>query len=51
MKLTADVISGFVQSILAGQFDGQAASPPFHHECWELCTSNEKYIAIAAPRG
>lgn len=51
MRLTADVIQGFVGSVLAGQFDGQAASPPFHKECWELCTSNEKYVAIAAPRG
>src|SRR5687768_6712436 len=51
MRLTADVIQGYVGSILAGQFDGQAASPPFHKECWELCCSNEKYVAIAAPRG
>jgi predicted phage terminase large subunit-like protein len=51
MKLTADVIQGFVGAVLASQFDGQAASPPFHKECWELCCSNEKYVAIAAPRG
>jgi predicted phage terminase large subunit-like protein len=51
MKLTADVIQGFLGSVLASRFDGQAASPPFHKECWELCTSNEKYVAIAAPRG
>ena len=51
MKLNADVVQGFVGSVLASRFDGQAASPPFHKECWELCTSNEKYVAIAAPRG
>lgn len=51
MKLNADVVAGFVGSVLAPRFDGQAASPPFHKECWELCTSNEKYVAIAAPRG
>ena len=51
MKLTKDVLSGFVGSVLAGQFDGQAATPDFHKECWELCCSNEKYVAIAAPRG
>jgi predicted phage terminase large subunit-like protein len=51
MKLSADVIQGFVGSVLASRFDGQAASPPFHKECWELCCSNEKYVAIAAPRG
>lgn len=51
MKLTADVIAGFVGSVLASRFDGQAASPPFHKECWELCCSDHKYVAIAAPRG
>lgn len=51
MKLSSDVIAGFVGAVLASQFDGQAASPPFHKECWELCTSDTKYVAIAAPRG
>lgn len=49
--LNADVIAGFVGGVLSSRFDGQAASPAFHKECWELCTSNEKYVAIAAPRG
>jgi predicted phage terminase large subunit-like protein len=49
--LTSEVIQGFVGSVLASRFDGQAASPPFHKECWELCCSKEKYVAIAAPRG
>lgn len=51
MKLTAEVIAGFVGGVLAGRFDGQAASPDFHKECWELCCSDEKFVAIAAPRG
>lgn len=51
MKLNSDVIQGFVGSVLASRFDGQAASPPFHKECWDLCTSSDKYVAIAAPRG
>lgn len=51
MRLSSDVIQGFVGAVLASQFDGQAASPPFHKECWELCTSDTKYVAIAAPRG
>jgi predicted phage terminase large subunit-like protein len=51
MMLNADVVAGFVGSVLSSRFDGQAASPPFHRECWELCTSTEKYVAIAAPRG
>jgi predicted phage terminase large subunit-like protein len=51
MKLTADVVQGFVGSVLASRFDGQAASPPFHKECWELCCSDHRFVAIAAPRG
>lgn len=51
MQLNADVIDGFVQSVLGGRFDGRAESAPFHKECWELCTSNSKFVAIAAPRG
>ena len=50
MKLTADIIQGFVTSILASGFDGQVASPSFHKECWELCTGTSKQVAIAAPR-
>jgi predicted phage terminase large subunit-like protein len=51
VKLTSAVIQGFVDLCLAKGFDGQAPSPPFHKECWELCCSHEKYVAIAAPRG
>jgi predicted phage terminase large subunit-like protein len=51
MKLNADVVQGFVGSVLASRFDGQAASPPFHKECWELCTGQDRFVAIAAPRG
>ena len=51
MKLTADVVAGFVGSVLSSRFDGQSSSPYFHYECWELCCSNEKFVAIAAPRG
>jgi predicted phage terminase large subunit-like protein len=51
VKITADVVAGFVGSVLASRFDGQAASPPFHKECWELCCSDHRFVAIAAPRG
>ena len=51
VKLTAEVVAGFVGSVLSSRFDGQASSPDFHKECWELCCSNEKFVAIAAPRG
>ena len=50
MNLTADVIQGFVSSILSPSFDGAVPSPPFHRECWELLCSPAKQVAIAAPR-
>ena len=51
MKLTGEVIAGFVGGVLAGRFDGQSSTPDFHKECWDLCSSDEKFVAIAAPRG
>lgn len=51
MKLDAKVIEGFVGAVLGSRFDGKAESAGFHKECWELCTGQDKYIAIAAPRG
>jgi len=51
MILTADVVSGFVGSVLAPKFEDSCASPAFHHEMWEYCCSKNRYIAIAAPRG
>lgn len=48
--LNADVIQGFVGSLLAKRFDGSVRSPDCHREWWELCTSNNTYVAIAAPR-
>lgn len=51
MKLTSEVVSGFVGGVLSSRFDGQSATPEFHKECWDLCCSDEKFVAIAAPRG
>lgn len=51
MKLTESVVAGFVGSILAPTFEDTAAIPDFHREMWELCTSSNKFVAIAAPRG
>jgi predicted phage terminase large subunit-like protein len=51
VKLTADVVQGFVGSVLSSRFDGRASSPDFHRECWELCCSENRFVAIAAPRG
>jgi len=51
MRLTKEVVAGFVGSVLSSRFDGQSSSPDFHHECWELCCGPDKFVAIAAPRG
>lgn len=49
--LNKEIIRGFVGSLLSQGFEDAAESPEFHDECWELCTSKNKYVAIAAPRG
>ena len=51
MKLTADVVAGFVGGVLSSRFDGQSASPDFHYECWDICCSSNQFVALAAPRG
>ena len=49
--LNAEVMQGFVGSVLAKRFDGGVPTPICHREWWDLCTSNDKFVAIAAPRG
>ena len=51
MKLTADLIEGFVGSVLSKNFAERVPSPECHKEWWELCCSDNKFVAIAAPRG
>lgn len=51
MKITADIIQGFVNSVLSKRFDGAVSSPNCHREWWELCCSDNRFVAIAAPRG
>lgn len=51
MKLTPEVIEGFVKSLLIKHFDDPSPIPNFHKELWELCCSDHPLVAIAAPRG
>ena len=51
MALNAQIIQGFVGSMLAKKFDGATQSPDCHMEWWELCCSPSRYVALAAPRG
>lgn len=51
LKLTPELIYGFVNELLAKQFDNRAETPEFHMELWtELC-SEDPLVAVAAPRG
>ena len=49
--LTAQVLEGFVNSVLANGFDQRSPTPDCHREWWELCCSKYRFVAIAAPRG
>jgi len=51
MKVTSDVLQGFVKTILSSKFDDAVETPEFHKEGWELCCSNFDKVAISAPRG
>jgi len=51
IQLTAEMLEGFSNSILAKRFDGRVATPECHKEWWNLCCSSEQYVAISAPRG
>ena len=49
-RLTADVLEGFINSVLRKNFDEPAETAEFHREIWRyICSSNTK-VAIAAPR-
>jgi len=49
--LNALMIEGFQQSLLKKRFDIPSDTPECHREWWDLCCSNNKFVAIAAPRG
>ncbi len=51
LKLTPDLIYGFVDQLLANQFDNRATTPAFHMELWKELCSEDPLVAVAAPRG
>jgi len=51
MKVTPEIVEGFVGSVLAKRFDGAAETPQFHRELWALACSDHQFVAVAAPRG
>ena len=51
MILNAEVIEGFVGSILSSKFDDAVKTPDFHREGWRLFTGGDRMVAMSAPRG
>ena len=49
--LTADVIKGFVGSMLQKNFDGAVESPDCHYEWWKYFCDPHPQVASCAPRG
>ena len=50
-KLTPALVHGFVSSLLIKNFDDPSSTPECHMEWWDLCCSDAKQVALAAPRG
>ena len=50
-KLTKEIIEGFATSCLTKYYDEASQFADFHREWWELCCSDDKFIAVCAPRG
>ena len=50
-KLTKEIIEGFASSCLTPFFDDASAFAEFHRDLWELCCSDDRFVAIEAPRG
>ena len=51
LNLTSDIIHGFTESLLKGNFDNPQPTPDFHKKLWELCCLDAPLVAAAAPRG
>lgn len=51
IKLTKEVVEGFATSCLTKYYDEASQFADFHREWWELCCSDDKFVAICAPRG
>lgn len=51
MRVTTDVLKGFVGSVLSTKFDDAVKTPDFHLEGWDLFCSKKRLVALSAPRG
>ena len=50
-KLTKEIVEGFATSCLTKYYDDASQFADFHREWWDLCCSDDKFVAICAPRG
>lgn len=51
MNITAEEVYAFSQTFLWKSYDSPVKTPEFHKEIWDLCCSDTRKVAIAAPRG
>jgi predicted phage terminase large subunit-like protein len=51
IHVDANLVEGFVEAFLLGDFDQPKPTPAFHRELWELLCCDESHVAVAAPRG
>lgn len=49
--ITAKLVEGFTKTCLLDGYEEPTEIPDFHRKLWELCCSDEQYVAVAAPRG
>lgn len=50
-KITSEIVEGFASSCLVKFFDEASQFADFHREWWDLCCSDDKFVAVCAPRG
>jgi predicted phage terminase large subunit-like protein len=51
VKLSAQGLHGFSETVLASRYDNPKPTPPCHLEWWDLCCAPNPLVGIAAPRG
>ena len=51
VQLTSGLIEAFAGTFLSAMYDDPQPTPQCHREWWELYCSEDRYAAIAAPRG
>ena len=50
IKITPELMEGFVASCLVKDYDNATRIPQFHRELWELFCLDHPNVAVAAPR-